>query len=113
MRVYVAGPLYSSGLAHENIQHALEAGDAILDAGHVPFVPHLYFFWSFYSNKHDRTWLQLDMAWLDACDVLVRLPGKSLGADLEVDYARNAQKSVFLGLSEFLAFARKLEERPV
>jgi hypothetical protein len=38
--------------------------------------PHDYSFWCIY-----------DLAWLEVCDVLLRLPGESPGADREVAFA--------------------------
>ena len=34
-----------------------------------------------------ETWMEYDLAWLGACEALLRLPGHSPGADREVRYA--------------------------
>lgn len=66
---------------------AMDAGDRILQLGHVPFVPHLDTFWQIVSPKEYEVWLEMDRLWIMKCDVLLRLPGESPGADREVVWA--------------------------
>lgn len=87
VRIYIAGP-YTRGDIAENLRRAVAMADVVLAAGHVPFVPHLTHLWHLISPKPYETWLQLDLAWLDQCQVLIRLPGESHGADAEVAYAK-------------------------
>jgi hypothetical protein len=37
--------------------------------------------------RQRREWLELDIAWLEKCDIVLRIPGKSEGADEEVRQA--------------------------
>lgn len=88
MRVYVAGPMRSSGYLVDNIRVALVVAEGLVEAGHIPHVPHLQAFWDF-MNPHDyEYWLRLDLKWLEYCDAIVRLPGISLGADREMARAK-------------------------
>lgn len=90
IRVYVAGPLTSSGSVAVNIRRAIDAAERLRRGGLIPFVPHLYATsWEVVcpANSYDE-WLALDLAWLDACDVMVRLSGTSRGADIEEAHAR-------------------------
>ncbi len=90
IHIYVAGPLYGSGHLDENIKAALTVADILSSAGEqsvVPFVPHLYTFWHFRSEKPEETWLRLDKAWLRKCDGIVRIAGTSPGSTLEEGWA--------------------------
>lgn len=86
MKVYVSGP-YTKGDPCANTHAAIMAGNAILDAGHVPFVPHVSHFWHTVTPRDYRDWMKIDLAFLPACDVVVRLEGESAGADEEVALA--------------------------
>lgn len=82
MRVYVAGP-YSADPVGDTAR-AIEAGNALLDAGHEPFVPHLAHYWDrLHTQRGYEDWMRLDLAWLRAAEVVLRLPGVSAGADRE------------------------------
>lgn len=82
-RVYVAGP-YSGGDVAQNVARAMDIADDLLRGGFAPFCPHLSHFLHLHHPHDYETWMALDMAWLAACDVLVRIPGESPGADREV-----------------------------
>ncbi len=85
--IYVAGPMYGSGHVDENIKAALAIADIILESGFIPFVPHLFTFWHFRSDKPVEDWLRMDKAWLRKCDGMVRIDGESPGASLEEGWA--------------------------
>ncbi len=84
--VYISGPISLDVLG--GTRAAIEAADRILELGHVPFVPHLTILWDLMSPKSHKDWLSMDLYWIKKCDVLLRLPGESKGADLEEDWAR-------------------------
>lgn len=88
--IYVAGPMYGSGHVDENIKAALVIADILADSvtvGAIPFVPHLFTFWHFRSEKPVEDWLRMDKAWLRKCDGMVRIKGESPGATLEEEWA--------------------------
>ena len=87
MRVYIAGP-YTKGDVVVNIQRAIEAAEIIRELGHIPYVPHLSHLWHLASPHPWEYWMALDMEWLRACDAIIRLPGKSIGADMELEEAQ-------------------------
>lgn len=88
LRVYVSGPLTSSGSFNGNTRRAIDVAERLRRGGLVPFVPHLFGTWELlYPGTTYDQWMALDLAWLDACDVLVRLSGESRGADIEVKHA--------------------------
>ena len=95
MRIYLAGPMSNGGRLSEsdelaNVRDGMQAARLLLEAGHAVYLPHL---WHFFATtvEHGVTreqWIAQDLAWIEACDVVVRLPGESAGADREVVFAR-------------------------
>jgi hypothetical protein len=86
LRVYIAGPYSTDPQACTAA--AIAAGTAILDAGHAPLVPHLAHYWeTLYGPRPYEDWMRIDLAWIEAADVVLRLPGRSPGADREVAVA--------------------------
>lgn len=86
VKVYVAGPYTSNPKA--NTERAIEAADWLSNAyGVTPFIPHLSHFWHLQSPKPQSFWYSYDLEFLKVCDILVRLPGDSAGADWEVRIA--------------------------
>jgi hypothetical protein len=84
--VYIAGP-YSLGDVAENVRKAVQAANAVLDLGAVPYLPHTTHLWHLISPKPHEFWLWYDLRWLRHCDVVYRLPGESKGADAEEEFA--------------------------
>lgn len=81
--VYVAGP-YTIGHVGSNVRKAVaEYGDALLEAGLIPCVPHEHHLWDAISPKPYEEWIRYTLAQLSRCDALVRIPGDSRGADGE------------------------------
>ena len=95
-RVYVAGP-YSGGDPATNTRKAIDAADALLKRGYAPYIPHLNHFWHFVHPHSYETWIDLDLAYLKRCEAVLRLPGESPGADLEVSTAQG--RGMFVGYS--------------
>jgi len=98
-RIYVGGPLTTSGLMWHNIRNALIAADIIMEKGHIPFVPHLSALWAMSTRKgaqrSEPEWMRWCFDWLDSCDSMLRLPGISSGTDLEQARAEGDNKQVF------------------
>lgn len=100
--VYIAGPI-TLGDRTLNLRSAIVAGDAVLRAGHIPFIPHLNDLWHLVCPHSVATWYALDEHWIAKCDVLIRLPGESVGADSEVKLAKDLGLLV-CDLDTFLQF---------
>lgn len=98
--VYVAGPISADPIG--GTRAALDVASKLLFHGYMPFVPHLCVFWELTNPTPYETWLKYDFVWLERCDALLRLPGKSPGADREVEHARKLGRPVFYGLADFL-----------
>ena len=102
-KVYIAGP-YTSGDVAVNVRNAFKVANELADNGFAPFVPHFTHFWHLIFPRPYDFWLDLDRQFLPCCDALFRLPGKSIGADGEVDLAKKLKIPVFTAMEELLNF---------
>jgi hypothetical protein len=93
-RIYVAGP-YTQGDVAQNVARALHLADWLAREGCAPFVPHLSHFWHMQHAHTWQFWIEQDLQWLAVCDALVRLPGESQGAEVEVIQARALGRPIF------------------
>jgi len=123
-RVYICGPISRGNLA-ENINQATEAFAKLAKAGFAPFCPH----WSVYSaepatphpsDKVDRVytvgsaagypglehsdWIGIDLPWVAVSQAVLRLPGESKGADLEVECAMSYGIPVFPDVESLIQY---------
>ena len=87
IHVYVAGP-FNGGDVAQNITRAIEQADRLWRKGYMPYVPHLTFFWHMICPHDHEEWIDLDRAWLAKCDVMLRMPGRSVGADKDEEIAK-------------------------
>ena len=99
MKVYISSP-YTIGDAAENVRDQIFAAEAIKNIGHVPYVPLLTHLWHLISPHNHEYWMEMDEEWVATCDAIVRLPGKSAGADREVRQAQILGKLVYYSLDE-------------
>lgn len=97
--IYISGP-YTSGDVAVNVRSACLAGDAILEKGYIPIVPHLTHFWHCISPKSWETWIKIDTTLIPFCDAVLRLDGISDGADIEVACAKKIGIPVYYSLEE-------------
>ena len=101
MKIYIAGPWSTSGEPGPNLHAAANAAAELLERGHFPFVPHTV--WILHAVRPDvpiTKWIEWDLAWLQDCDALLRLPGKSRGADLEVALANEIGIPVYESIED-------------
>ncbi|MFH0938225.1 MAG: DUF4406 domain-containing protein [Planctomycetota bacterium] len=101
-KVYIAAP-YTHGDAVLNVRKAIETADELAIRGFTPFVPHLTHFWHLVLPHKIKFWYALDNEWLAACDVVLRLPGESFGANAEVQLAWALGKRVYFGMDELIS----------
>lgn len=107
-RVYIAGPMLSSGDPYQNIGIGIRAGALAWDKGWTPYIPHQDALWSICLGFGDRPaidWLEYDLGHLYRCDAVVRLPGVSAGATVEEDFAEKHGIQVFYGIENLPTFA--------
>ena len=104
--VYIAGPYTNGGIVH-NIQAAIDWAETIMERGFVPYIPHLSHLWDIYSPHPYDEWLEFDLKWLDRCDALLRIPGVSAGADMEVGYALEHNIPIFNSVMELSKYVKE------
>jgi hypothetical protein len=100
-RVYIAGP-YTKGDVALNVRNAIEAGDRLYTLGYIPYIPHLTHYWHTIFPRPYEDWMQLDFNWVVVCDVLLRLPGESKGADEEVKLALENKIPVYYAIEQLV-----------
>jgi hypothetical protein len=93
--IYVASP-YSKGDVAINVRNQMIVGDILIDLGYLPYLPLLWHFQHMFYPKEYRKWLEMDLAAIERCDALIRLPGQSPGADEEVAHAIKCDVKVVL-----------------
>lgn len=115
LRVYVAGPLgYPRPGWLENVGRAEAIARQLRNAGHRPFVPHLYAYWDDHesclfqgrTNAHatDADWLDLASSWIEVCHVFLRYSrDDSSGTDYEEGLASGLHMPVFESVEALLA----------
>jgi len=101
MRVYIAGP-YTKGDVAVNVRNAIITGDEVFNLGHSPYIPHLTHFWHMLCPRDWGAWVSQDSVWLLQCEAVIRLPGESKGADIEIALAKSKGIPVYEGLEDFI-----------
>lgn len=99
--IYLAAP-YTNPDPVMNTREVILAADILATRGYYPYVPHLILFWHLLHPHQVEFWYKFDLAWLLKCDTLIRLSGKSEGADKEVKFAEEHGIKVCFGLHAFL-----------
>jgi hypothetical protein len=104
--IYVAGP-YTNPDPVWNTHKMIMAGVALRDAGYTPLIPTLSLLTHMVSPHPPEYWYEWDLDMLEHCAEMLRLPGKSWGADREEVFARERGIPVFLGTAEAFINLRK------
>ena len=102
--VYIAGPY--TGNEGRNVRHAMAVASNLMASGLVPYVPHLSHFMDIVFPHDYEEWIAYDLEWLRVCDVLLRLPGESTGADRETKQAEEWGIPVYYSLQELMRVQR-------
>jgi len=85
---YISGPI-SKGDRADHITRAVEAFRWLIELGYAPLCPQLSIYaedWHGCEFSHE-IWMEIDLAWLAHAEVVIRLEGESVGADIEVEAA--------------------------
>jgi hypothetical protein len=97
--VYVAGP-YTSSPCH-GTRSAIDAWKVLVDNGYLPLVPHTDLIIDIVYPMDEDFWYGYTLNLLEAtADILLRLPGKSTGADREWERAGELGLPRFRGSAE-------------
>lgn len=97
--IYIASP-YTLGDVAANVAVQIKAAHRILDMGHVPIAPLLSHYLHIHRQRPYEDWLKMDLAIIPRCDILLRLRGKSDGADKEVRLAASLNIPVYYSFKE-------------
>ncbi|MEM9400589.1 MAG: DUF4406 domain-containing protein [Verrucomicrobiota bacterium] len=80
---------YTLGDTCRNVRLQHDVFHILYELGFIPFAP----LWSHYHEliypMSWEEWMKWCKAWIESCDVVLRLPGLSNGADEEVAYAKS------------------------
>jgi len=108
-RVYIAGPIRaeSNALELENVNRAMEAGYKLVKAGFAVYLPHTFWFVDRLAIMDGREpiqdgYLEQDLHWILACDMMLRLPGKSAGVEKELIEAHKCCLPIFTTVEEII-----------
>jgi nucleoside 2-deoxyribosyltransferase len=102
-KIYIASP-YTIGDVAVNVRNQIEAADQLIEHGFAPFAPlYSHFQHMIYPRPYEQ-WMELDLIWLPACDAVLRLPGESKGADVEVKKAEELGIPVFATLYDVITY---------
>lgn len=99
-RVYISGPLTSSGDPSENVNVAMDAARSLIALGYAPLCPHLTWFIDPKCEIPHATWIDIDLPWVAMSEAVLRLPGSSCGADQECREAFNRGIPVFHSIED-------------
>jgi hypothetical protein len=99
IKVYIASP-YTKGDVAVNVKRQLDMADQLMTLGYAPFAPLYSHFQHMAHPRPYQDWIAIDLEWVTACDVLLRLDGDSSGADGEVMYAAAHGVSVVYSVEE-------------
>ena len=97
--IFIASP-YTLGDVGINVKKSMEVADKLLTMGYTPFVPLLFHFQHISYPRPYEDWIKLDLDWLSKCDIVLRLPGESSGADGEVAKAKELGIPVYYSIDE-------------
>jgi hypothetical protein len=109
--VYIAGP-YTKPDPVLNTRAALILAAKLYEEGHmVPLVPHLTLLWNLVVPKPVEFWYAYDLHLVRRCDALLRMPGKSRGASVEVDEATRLNIPVFTNARKLTKWALAFDDK--
>ena len=98
-KVFISSP-YTMGYMPENLQKHFECANKLLDNGIAVFSPLLFHYLEIQKTRPYDFWLKIDQEWLQQCDAVLRLPGESNGAEIEVALAKEKGIPVFYSLDK-------------
>jgi len=103
IKVFISSP-YTIGDKEENVKRSMKVADELIELGFIPFIPLLFHYQNELHPRDEKTWLDLDLDWLESCDCVFRLSGESNGADRECDYADKMCIPVFRQIDRLIRF---------
>lgn len=102
MIIYIASPYTSHDDKQAAVNVQIDAFAALRDAGHQPIAPLLSHYVDERRPASYERWMQWCLAMVSVADLVVRLPGDSVGADLEVAEAKRRGIPVVYGVESIV-----------
>ena len=109
MKVIYIASAYTVGDVAANVAVQMEAAHRIMDMEHCPIAPLLSHFLHLYQQRPYQDWINVDLELIKRCDIVLRLPGVSSGADGEVQLALQCNIPVCYGWSKLEALLDEQE----
>ena len=107
LKVFISSP-YTIGDQDENVKVQMDVFNKLYSIGFIPFAPLLFHFQHNIHPLDYDEWLEIDFAWLDTCDFILRLPGDSIGADKEVKYAKDTGIPTVFTVDELIKLSKQI-----
>lgn len=101
-KIFISGP-YTKGDIAVNVKNAMDVANQLIESFYAPYCPHLTHFLHMNNPQPYEKWLELDSMFLLVCDAVLRIPGESNGADLEVKLALINNIPVYYSFEELAA----------
>ena len=99
IKVYIASP-YTLGDIAVNVKRQIDTANELMDNGFAPLVPLLSHFQHMIHPRPYQDWVNNDLEWVTVCDCVLRLDGKSSGADGEVRLAKKLKIPIYYSLDK-------------
>lgn len=93
-RVYISGPI-SRGDQEHNFNQSIVAQRELIRLGFSPLNPMLTMKFPGHESISHQEWIDCDLPWVEMSNAVLRLPGESIGADMETDHAKKLGIPVF------------------
>ena len=107
--VYISGPFTSNPT--ENTHHACKLWHSLFLRGSViPICPHWSLTQDLLTPLSHADWLGYDLGIVARCDAVLRMDGRSVGADMEVEFAKERRIPVFYGTRDLDEWVEQRKE---
>lgn len=103
IKVYIASP-YTKGDVAVNVKTQIDMADKLMDEGFLPIVPLYSHFQHMIHPRPYQDWINIDLELVKISDCILRLKGKSSGADNEVKLANKLNIPVFFSLKKLIIY---------
>jgi hypothetical protein len=104
IKIFISSPY--SGNEEQNVHIQQDCANELINLGFNPFIPLLYHYQQAKHPQLYEVWLAIDLDWISSCDILLRLPGDSPGADREVAHAEKIGIPVVYSIEELIEFVK-------
>ena len=104
IKVFISSP-YTLGNIQANLNIQIDAANELIDAGFNPLPLNLYChpIESKYPRINYVDWIHLTLELVEKCDCVLRIGGKSRGADDEVEKGKELGKPIFYSVTDLIA----------